>query len=55
MDVRFTQEQEAQLAHIAASTGVGAEQLVKDAALGLIEDGTRSVAASWVAFYPHVT
>ena len=38
MEVRFTPEQEAQLAHIASSAGTDAEQLVKDAALRLLQD-----------------
>jgi predicted transcriptional regulator len=45
MEVRFTQEQQAQLAHIAASAGVGAEQLVKDAALRLLDEDARFRAA----------
>jgi hypothetical protein len=37
MEVHFTPEQEAQLAQIATSAGTDAEQLVKDAALRLLE------------------
>jgi hypothetical protein len=37
MEVHFTPEQEAQLAQIAATAGIDAERLVKDAALRLLE------------------
>lgn len=43
--VHFTAEQEAQLSRIASHTGTNAEQLVKDAALRLLEDDTRFRAA----------
>jgi predicted transcriptional regulator len=38
MEVQFTPEQEAQLALIATRTGRKAEQMVKDAALRLLEE-----------------
>lgn len=38
MEVRFTPEQEACLARIAASAGIDPESLVKDAALRLLEE-----------------
>ena len=38
MQVRFTPEQEAQLAKIATQEGLDPEELVKDAALRLLED-----------------
>jgi len=38
MEVHFTPEQEAQLFTIADQNGIDAEQLVKDAALRLVED-----------------
>jgi predicted transcriptional regulator len=41
MEVRFTPEQEAQLARIASSAGTDAERLVKDAALRLLQDDAR--------------
>lgn len=41
MEVRFTPEEEARLAKIANQEGVNPEELVKDAALRLIEDDTR--------------
>jgi predicted transcriptional regulator len=41
MEVRFTPEQEAQLFHIANHNGTDAEQLVKDAALRLLQDDAR--------------
>jgi len=46
MEVHFTPEQEAQLAQIATSAGTDAEQLVKDAALRLLEGdaGFRAVS-----------
>jgi hypothetical protein len=37
MEVHFTPEQEAQIARIAASSGLDAEDLVKNAALRLVE------------------
>jgi hypothetical protein len=37
MQVHFTPEQEAQLAHLATNAGTDAEGLVKDAALRLLE------------------
>jgi hypothetical protein len=36
MEVHFTPEQEAALAHVARRAGTGAEELVKDAALRLL-------------------
>jgi len=41
MKVDFTPEQEAELSQIAAQAGTRAEQLVKDAALLLLDDNTR--------------
>jgi predicted transcriptional regulator len=41
MEVRFTPEEEARLAKIATQEGVDAEELVKDAALRLLEDDAR--------------
>jgi len=41
MNVDFTPEQEAQLSRIATHAGKEAEQLVKDAALRLLEDDVR--------------
>ena len=41
MEVHFTPEQEAQLSHIANHNGTDAEQLVKDAALRLLQDDAR--------------
>jgi len=41
MELQFTPEQEAQLARIANHNGTQAEQLVKDAALRLLQDDTR--------------
>jgi predicted transcriptional regulator len=38
MEVRFTPEQEARLASIAASIGTGAEELVKNAVAPLLEE-----------------
>jgi len=38
MEVHFTPEEAAQLSRIAAQEGVATEQLVKDAALHLLED-----------------
>ena len=45
MEVHFTTEQEAQLAHIATSSGTDPEHLVKDAALRLLQEETRFRAA----------
>jgi predicted transcriptional regulator len=45
MEVRFTPEQEAKLAQIARVTGTGPEDLVKDAALRLLEEDARFRAA----------
>lgn len=41
MEVHFTPEQEAQLAQIAEKSGTGLAQLVKDAALRLLENESR--------------
>jgi len=41
MEVRFTPEQEARLSKIATQEGVDPEELVKDAALRLLEDDVR--------------
>lgn len=38
MEVHFTPEQEAQLSQIASHSGTDAEELVKDAALRLLQD-----------------
>jgi hypothetical protein len=38
MEVHFTPEQEARLAQVARTAGSAAEELVKDAALKLLED-----------------
>ncbi len=40
MEVHFTPEQEARLARIATREGIDPEELVKDAALKLLEDDT---------------
>jgi predicted transcriptional regulator len=45
MEVDFTPEQETQLSQIAAHAGTGAERLVKDAALRLLQEETRFRAA----------
>ena len=45
MEVLFTPEQEAQLAQIAASAGTEPERLVKDAALRLLQEDARFLAA----------
>jgi predicted transcriptional regulator len=45
MEVQFTPEQEAQLSSIAHYVGTNAEQLVKDAALILLEQDARFRAA----------
>jgi predicted transcriptional regulator len=41
MEVRFTPEEEARLARIATQEGVDPAELVKDAALRLLEDDAR--------------
>ncbi len=41
MEVRFTPEEEARLARIATQEGMDPEELVKDAALRLLEDDAR--------------
>ncbi len=45
MEVHFTPEQEAQLAHIATRSGTDPEHLVKDAALRLLQDEAHFRAA----------
>jgi len=45
MEVQFTPEQEAQLSQIAHHNGTPAEQLVKQAALRLLEENERFRAA----------
>ena len=45
MEVHFTPEQEAQLSQIATHAGTDAERLVKDAALGLLQEEGRFHAA----------
>lgn len=45
MEVHFTAEQEAQLAQLAASSGVELERLVKDAALHLLAQDAQFRAA----------
>jgi predicted transcriptional regulator len=45
MEVRFTPEQTAQLSQIAAHEGIDTEELVKDAALHLLEADARFRAA----------
>jgi predicted transcriptional regulator len=45
MQVRFTPEQEAQLAQIACREGTDVEHLVKDVALRLLEEDARFRAA----------
>ncbi len=45
MEVHFTNEQEAQLAEIAASNGSDPERLVEEAALRLLREDTRFRAA----------
>ena len=45
MEVHFTPEQEAQLAQIATKEGTDAKELVKDAALRLLEQDARFRAA----------
>jgi predicted transcriptional regulator len=41
MEVHFTPEQEAQLGRIAGYSGTGAEELVKDAAMRVVEEDLR--------------
>ena len=41
MEVQFTPEQEARLANVATREGVDTRELVKDAALRLLEDDAR--------------
>ena len=45
MEVRFTPEQEAKLAQIAAINGTDSEALVKDAAMRLLDEDARFRAA----------
>ena len=45
MEVHFTPEEAARLSEIAAHEGIGTEQLVKDAALHLLEDDAAFRAA----------
>lgn len=45
MQVRFTPEEEAQLSQIAVQSGTNAEDLVKEAALQLLEEDARFRAA----------
>ena len=45
MEVRFTPEQEAKLARIASMTGSGPEELVKHAALRLLDEDAQFRAA----------
>jgi predicted transcriptional regulator len=45
MEVHFTPDQEAQLAHLAAVAGTDTERLVKDAALRLLVEDARFRAA----------
>ena len=45
MEVHFTPEQEAQLAHIASRSGTDLKHLVKDAALRLLQEDARFRAA----------
>jgi predicted transcriptional regulator len=45
MEVHFTPEEEARLSEIATHAGKDAEQLVKDAALRVLEDDARFRAA----------
>jgi predicted transcriptional regulator len=45
MEVRFTPEEEAQLSQLASSSGTDPEHLVKGAALRLLEDDSRFLAA----------
>jgi predicted transcriptional regulator len=45
MEVHFTPEQESRLASIATREGIGPQELVKDAALKLLEDDAQFRAA----------
>jgi predicted transcriptional regulator len=45
MEVHFTPEQEAQLAHLATRSGTDLEHLIKDAALRLLQEDARFRAA----------
>ena len=45
MEIRFTPEQETKLSEIATQAGKNAEQLVRDAALSLLEEDARFRAA----------
>lgn len=45
MEVHFTPEQEAQLSQMATHAGIDAERLVKDAALRLLQQEARFLAA----------
>jgi predicted transcriptional regulator len=45
MEVPFTADQEAQLARIASKSGMDAPRLVRDAALRLLDEETRFLAA----------
>ena len=45
MEIHLTPEQEAQLSQIATQSGTDAEQLVKDAALRLLDEDARFRAA----------
>jgi predicted transcriptional regulator len=45
MEVRFTPDEEAQLSQLASSSGTDPEHLVKNAALRLLEDDSRFLAA----------
>jgi predicted transcriptional regulator len=45
MEVRFTPEQEKKLAQIAASIGTDPEEMVKDAAMRLLDEDARFRAA----------
>jgi predicted transcriptional regulator len=45
MEVHFTPEQEAQLAHIAAKEGTSPEQLVKDVLVRYLDEEARFLAA----------
>ena len=45
MEVRFTPEQEARLSQIARHNGTDTEELVKDAAMRLLDENDRRLAA----------
>ena len=45
MEVRFTPDEEARLSQLASSSGTDPEHLVKNAALRLLEDDSRFLAA----------